>query len=107
MFELDGRVALVTGGARRIGRAIALRLAESGMDIALTYRSSAEDARALIGRITGMGRKAEAIRADLAEPNAAERIHDQFTDRYRALQICSLSNGSGGRIECQCRLLQR
>ena len=50
-MTLNGKVALVTGGARRIGRAIALRLAESGMDIALTYRSSAEDARALIGRI--------------------------------------------------------
>ena len=84
-MTLNSKVALVTGGARRVGRAIALRLAESGMDIALTYRSSAHEARALVEQITRMGRRAGAIRADLAEPDAAERIHEQFTDRFDGL----------------------
>lgn len=58
--------ALVTGGGRRIGRAIGLRLARAGFDIAVHYRSDAEAAESLAGEIRGLGRRAAVLRADLA-----------------------------------------
>jgi NAD(P)-dependent dehydrogenase (short-subunit alcohol dehydrogenase family) len=59
------RVALVTGGAKRLGRAIALALAEAGFDLAIHYNSSAEDAEALAGEITRLGRRCAIFQADL------------------------------------------
>lgn len=59
------RVALVTGGAKRLGRAIALALAEAGFDLAIHHRSSGEDAEALVGEITRLGRRCAAFQADL------------------------------------------
>jgi pteridine reductase len=63
--KLEGKVALVTGAGKRLGRAVALRLAEEGMDVAVHYGSSAKDAAEVVGKIEEMGRKAVAIRADL------------------------------------------
>jgi pteridine reductase len=63
--KLEGKVALVTGAGRRLGRALALRLAEEGMDVAVHYGTSAKDAAEVVGKIEEMGRKAVAIRADL------------------------------------------
>jgi NAD(P)-dependent dehydrogenase (short-subunit alcohol dehydrogenase family) len=63
--ELKGKVALVTGAGKRLGRAVALRLAEEGMDIAVHYGSSAREAAEVVGKIEEMGRKAAALRADL------------------------------------------
>lgn len=59
------RVALVTGGAKRLGRAIALALAEAGFDLAIHHRDSAGDAAALVGEITRLGRRCAAFQADL------------------------------------------
>ncbi len=64
-LPLEGKVALVTGAARRIGRGIALRLASEGADVAITYRSSKQDADSLVREITGLGRNAVALRADV------------------------------------------
>jgi len=63
--KLEGKVALVTGAGKRLGRAVALRLAEEGMDVAVHYGTSAKDAAEVVGKIEEMGRKAVAIRADL------------------------------------------
>jgi pteridine reductase len=63
--RLDGKVALVTGAGKRLGRAVALRLAEEGMDVALHYGSSAKEAAEVVGKIEEMGRKAVAVKADL------------------------------------------
>lgn len=57
--------ALVTGGARRIGRALALALAEDGWNVAVSYHSSADEAEALAGEIRARGRRAAALKADL------------------------------------------
>lgn len=66
------RAALVTGGARRLGRAIALGLAEAGFDIAIHYSGSEADAEATAAAIRPLGRRAVTLRADLAlEPEAA------------------------------------
>src|SRR4051794_26966446 len=70
------KVALVTGGAKRVGRAIALRLADAGYDVALTYLSSQSEADGVVSEIRARGRRAHAIRADLTQPGiAVEAIH--------------------------------
>lgn len=61
MIDLKGRRALVTGGSRGIGAAIALALAENGADVAFTYQSSAEKAQSVASSIERTGRRAIAI----------------------------------------------
>jgi pteridine reductase len=68
------RVALVTGGGIRVGRAISLGLAEAGWDVAVHYRSSAADAEDVAGRVRDLGRASWTVRADLAEPDAAGAV---------------------------------
>src|SRR5438477_10661312 len=63
--KLSGRVALVTGAAKRLGRAVALRLAEEGANVAVHYGTSARDAAEVVGKIEEMGQRAVAFRADL------------------------------------------
>ncbi|KRG76447.1 oxidoreductase [Stenotrophomonas chelatiphaga] len=70
-LPLAGKRALVTGAARGIGAAIALKLAEDGADVAITYEKSAEKAETLAAEIRDLGRNAVAIRADAASPEAS------------------------------------
>jgi len=72
--ELTGKTALVTGGAVRVGRAIALALAAAGCDVAIGYKSSATAARATVAELGRLGVRAVALRADLADPAAARRL---------------------------------
>ena len=64
-IDLSGRVALVTGGGRGIGRAIALSLAEASADVAVNYRRDADAAEEVVKEIEGMGRKAKAYQASV------------------------------------------
>ncbi len=73
-MELAGRVALVTGADRGIGRAIALALGNRGVDVAVGYRSGAEGAEAVAGALRREGRRAVAIRADVAEEGEVTRL---------------------------------
>ncbi len=68
------RRALVTGGAIRVGRGIALALARSGMDVAIGYHRSAPAARQTLGELAALGGHAVAIRADLTSPREAQRL---------------------------------
>ncbi|CAG6390992.1 SDR family oxidoreductase [Streptomyces cocklensis] len=70
MDTLTGRTALVTGGSRGIGAAVALRLAQEGAAVALTYVNSADKAEAVAGKIVADGGRALAVRADAADPEA-------------------------------------
>ncbi len=63
----DGRVALVTGAAKRIGRSVALRLATEGADVVVNYRTSKAEAEEVVTRIAAMGRRALAVRADVSK----------------------------------------
>ncbi len=71
---MDQRVALITGGARGIGRAVAVALAERGWAVAVSYRTSLEQAMALEAGMKTAGRRAVILRADLSDPAAAEDL---------------------------------
>ena len=73
MNDLQGKKALVTGGSRGIGAAIALALAERGADVAITYERSAEKAAAVVAAIEGKGRRGLGIQANGESPEAVER----------------------------------
>jgi pteridine reductase len=83
--HVAGKVALVTGGAKRVGAAIALKLAHAGFDVAITYQHSADEAREIAEQIQSLGRRSLAIGVDLAEPSAAETIHKHITETFGRL----------------------
>ena len=74
MISLAGRTALVTGGSRGIGRAVALQLADVGADVAITYLTRAADADAVAAEIRARGRRAAVFGGDLADPAACDRM---------------------------------
>ncbi|MFA3838993.1 SDR family NAD(P)-dependent oxidoreductase [Streptomyces aureus] len=85
--KLAGRKALVTGGARGIGAAVAHRLAADGADVAINYRSSSDAAQALADEITADGRRAVAIKADVSDPGQIQRLTDEAADALGGLDI--------------------
>lgn len=86
-MELAGKRALVTGGSRGIGAAIAIALAEKGADVALTYEKSADRAAAVVREIEAKGRKAVAIQANSADPVAAKRSVSEAAGALGGLDI--------------------
>lgn len=86
-LPLQGRVALVTGGSRGIGAAIARRLAADGADIALTFAQSAEKAQSVANEIQTLGRRGVAIAADNAEPSAVTRAVERVIAELGHLDI--------------------
>lgn len=93
MEDLSGRVALVTGGSRGIGRAIALALAAAGADIAVNYRRRASEAEEVCGAIDRLGRRAVALAADVAVAVEVGRLVAQTQTRLGTVSI--LVNNAG------------
>ncbi|MGR9307927.1 SDR family oxidoreductase [Rhizobium leguminosarum] len=87
MTELAGKRALVTGGSRGIGAAIALALADKGADVAITYERSADRAAEVVRAIKRKGRKALAIQADSADPAAVKRSVEEAAQALGGLDI--------------------
>ncbi len=87
MTELSGKRALVTGGSRGIGAAIAIALAEKGADVALTYERSADRAAAVVRAIEDKGGKAVAFKADSADPAAIKRAVNEAAKALGGLDI--------------------
>jgi len=74
VIDLSGKCAVVTGGSRGIGRAIALRLAEQGANVAFSFKGNAEAAHATQADIAALGRQAVAIQADVSQPESADAL---------------------------------
>ncbi len=92
-MKLQGKVALVTGGSRGIGAAIARRLAADGASVALTYVSSRDKAEAVVRSIEAAGGKAVAMRCDNADANAVASTVRQTAEMFGKLDI--LVNNAG------------
>ncbi|MEW6523449.1 MAG: 3-oxoacyl-[acyl-carrier-protein] reductase [Bacillota bacterium] len=90
---LENRVALVTGGNRGIGRAVAVALAEQGARVAVNYRQRHEEARAVVDQITAAGGQGLAIAADVAEPASAAELVERCVRHFGSLDI--LVNNAG------------
>ena len=93
MIDLSGRTALVTGGSRGIGRAIALRLAGQGADVAFSYRGNEAAAQATVGDIEALGRKGLAVQADVSDADAADGLVKTVIDAFGKVDI--LVNNAG------------
>ncbi|MEV6070921.1 3-oxoacyl-ACP reductase FabG [Nocardia sp. NPDC052001] len=91
--ELDGQIALVTGGSRGIGRAVALRLAAAGARVAVNYRSGSAQAEDVVREIDARGGKAIALGADVAEPEQAQTLVERTVTELGGLDI--LVNNAG------------
>ncbi|MBI4769125.1 MAG: SDR family oxidoreductase [Chloroflexi bacterium] len=96
-FSLEGKLALVTGSSRGIGRGVALGLARSGADIVVNYRVNAEAAQKTVAEIEAMGRRAVAIQANVAEPEAVAAMFNAIQGQFGGLDILVLNAGTGRR----------
>jgi 3-oxoacyl-[acyl-carrier protein] reductase len=97
MSGLAGKVALVTGGSRGMGAAIAARLAREGADVAVTYVTAGDKVRAIVAEIERTGRRGLAIAADSADPLAVRAAVEQTVAVFGRLDI--LVNNAGIYIE--------
>jgi len=92
-WHLEGRIALVTGASRGIGRAIALRLAEEGADVAVNYLTSPDPAREVVRAVEAMGRRSLAVRADVASEEDVEAMVDRVEGELGPVDV--LVNNAG------------
>ena len=92
-LNLGGKVALVTGGANGVGRAICLALADEGATVAVNYRNSADEAQAVVAEIVGKGGKAIAIAADVGDLAAVTAMVEKVAGELGRLDI--LVNNAG------------
>ncbi|HEY1497924.1 MAG TPA: 3-oxoacyl-ACP reductase family protein [Candidatus Solibacter sp.] len=93
MDNLSGRVALVTGSSRGIGRAIAVGMARAGADVVINYKARAAEARDAEAEIAGLGRRVLAVKADVANSAEVERLLDTVRTQLGPIDI--LVNNAG------------
>ena len=86
-MSLRNRVALVTGGSRGIGRALALRLAQDGARIAIAYRSNKVAAQQTLRQLQAGGADCVAVETDITDSNGCDRLIKTVADRYGRLDI--------------------
>jgi len=93
MLDLTGKTALVTGGSRGIGKAIVLRLARQGADVAFSYRGNTDAANATAAEVESLGRRALAVQADAKEQAGAETLVKAVLEAFGKIDI--LVNNAG------------
>ena len=91
----EHKVALITGGARGIGRATALKLARAGCDVAIVYYNSSDEAARLVEEITALGRRAIAIQANVADHQSVKDMFSAFSEEFSRLDFL-ISNAASG-----------
>jgi len=92
-MELKGKVALVTGGSRGIGKAICIALARAGADIALTYKEQKEAADQVVSEIKGLGCKAIALQMEVKDRDSVKKAIQRAVEYYKKIDI--LINNAG------------
>ncbi len=92
---LAGQVALVSGGSRGIGRAIALKLASAGADVAIVFHTGQEEAESTVGALQALGRRAVALQADVSDPESVAEAFTEFRKTFSRLDIV-VSNAATG-----------
>jgi len=85
--QLNGKIVLVTGAARRLGRAIALAAAESGANVAITYRTSAREAEALLKALANHGVEALAVRCDVTDEKSVREMVKEVASELGAIDV--------------------
>jgi len=93
--SLGNKIALVTGGARGIGRAVALKLAAAGCDVAIVFHTSQEEAESVCAAIGALGRKGFAIQADVSDPESVAEAFTAFRQQFDHVDIV-VSNAATG-----------
>lgn len=94
-FPFLNKVAMITGGARGIGRATAFKLAQNGCDVAVVYYNSSDEATALVGELQQLGRRAIAIQANVADHQSVKQLYEVFTQHFHTLDFL-ISNAASG-----------
>jgi 3-oxoacyl-[acyl-carrier protein] reductase len=94
-FDISGKIALVTGGGRDIGRAISVELARNGADVVVNYKASASGAEDTVGEITALGRRATAVAADVTRKGEIDRLVEAAL-AFGGGRIDVLVNNAGG-----------
>ncbi|MDF1678100.1 MAG: enoyl-[acyl-carrier-protein] reductase FabL [Legionellaceae bacterium] len=92
---LDNKVALITGGARGIGRATAMKLAHAGADVAIVYFNSSDEADKVVAEIETLGRRAVAIQANVADHASVKTMYETFKQHFSRLDVL-VSNAASG-----------
>ncbi|MFD5473696.1 SDR family NAD(P)-dependent oxidoreductase [Streptomyces sp. NPDC127105] len=91
--RFEGKVAVVTGGSRGIGAAVAMRLAVEGAAIVIGYRTNQEAAQALVSTLTADGRRALALRADVADPDQTKALIERAVAEFGQLDVLASCAG--------------
>ncbi len=106
MFKLDGKVALVTGSSRGIGKAIAIRLAENGVNLVVNYIRHRRDAEETAALIEGKGAKCLVVKANVAKDEDLAAMFAKIEDEYGRLDIL-VSNAASGVLKPALELSSR
>lgn len=106
MFDLHGKVALITGGSRGIGRAIAIRLAEQGADIIVNYVRHRKDAEETAAEVERLGRKCLLVKTNVAKSEDVKKMFAVIDDEFAHLDIL-VSNAASGVLKPALELTER